>query len=280
MLEYKKQHFTAAEIKVLIAKWLDKGYRKRKMQIKQQTVGTGRPLVCVPVVEIEENDIYNAAEFAVAAGAQVLEWRMDWFAQIGCWNRVKEILPRLQQTCGKVILLCTFRSKPQGGEQEISQQAYLELLLNIAGSGQADLLDVEVSEIAEPSEIIRSLHSLGQCVVGSRHYFTHTPETGEMLEDLKDMRHMGADIGKLAVMPRSPLDVLGLLEATAKMKETYPQYPLVTMAMGGLGVISRVSGEIFGSCMTFASVGKTSAPGQLPLQDVRGILDKISESME
>lgn len=250
------------------------------MQIKQQTIGMGRPLVCVPVVEIEEDDVYRAAELAVESGAQVLEWRMDWFAQIDCWNRVEEVLRKLQQICGEVILLCTFRSKPQGGEREISQEAYLQLLKNIADSRLADLLDVEISEIAEPSEVIQSLHHLGQCVIASKHYFSLTPETGKMQEDLGAMKHMGADIGKLAVMPHSSIDVLGLLEATARMKEMDPQYPLVTMAMGGLGVISRVSGEIFGSCMTFASVGKSSAPGQLPLQDVIGILDKISESME
>ncbi len=250
------------------------------MKIKQQTIGIGRPLVCVPLVELDENNIYKAAESAVASGAQALEWRMDWFAQPGCWNRMREVLHNLQQICGEVILLCTFRSKPQGGEREISQEEYLRLLLNISGSGQADLLDVEVSEIAEPSEVIRQLHSLGQCVVGSRHYFTCTPETEKLQEDLTAMQHWGADIGKLAVMPHSPMDVLALLAATAKMKEIYPQYPLITMAMGGLGVISRVSGEIFGSCMTFASMGKTSAPGQLPLQDARVILDKISESME
>ena len=51
--------------------WMDRGYRKRKMEIKQQTVGIGRPLVCVPIVETEENDIYKAAEFAAASGAQV-----------------------------------------------------------------------------------------------------------------------------------------------------------------------------------------------------------------
>ena len=64
------------------------------------------------------------------------------------------------------------------------------------------------------------------------------------------------------------------------MKENCPHYPLVTMAMGGLGAISRVSGEVFGSCMTFASVEKTSAPGQMPLEDVLMILNKISESMD
>lgn len=250
------------------------------MQIKKRTIGTGRPLVCVPVVEIEEDRIYKAAELAVERGAEVIEWRIDWFAQAACQERIEKILHRLQVICGDVILLCTFRSSPQGGEREISEETYLELLEVIAKSGQADILDVEVSELSHPSDVIRKLHDMGQCVIGSKHYFSHTPETEQMQQDLSYMQRAGADIGKLAVMPHNSLDVLRLLEATARMKENCPHYPLVTMAMGGLGAISRISGEVFGSCMTFASVGKTSAPGQMPLEDVTGILNKISESMD
>ena len=80
-------------------------------------------------------------------------------------------------------------------------------------------------------------------------------------------------------MPSNARDVLHLLEATVQLKESCPGYPLVTMAMGGLGTVSRISGQVFGSCMTFASIGKTSAPGQLAFHDVMLILDKISESM-
>lgn len=250
------------------------------MQIKQQIIGIGKPLICVPVVEIEEDGIYKAAEAAAKQEAEVLEWRMDWFRQAGCWNQVEQILYRLQEICGDVILLCTFRSKPQGGEQDISQDVYVELLHKVAESGKADLLDVEMTQLSEPSNVIRMLHGLGQYVIGSSHYFSYTPDVGSMQQELAGMQQAGADIGKLAVMPHSSLDVLRLLEATAEMKENNPDYPLVTMAMGGLGAISRISGQFFGSCMTFASVGKTSAPGQLPLADVAGILDKLSGSMD
>ena len=41
-------------------------------------------------------------------------------------------------------------------------------------------------------------------------------------------------------------------------------HPVITMAMSGMGAVSRISGEIFGSSVTFASVEECSAPGQLP----------------
>lgn len=252
----------------------------KNMRIKQQTIGKGRPLICVPVVETEEDKIYKAAEAAVKQGANVLEWRIDWYGKTSCQEAVERILYRLQEVCGDVILLCTFRSKRQGGEQEISKDMYVELLRGIAEGGKADLLDVEIPELTDPSHVIEMLHGFGQYVIGSSHYFSHTPDMIKMYRELAGMQQAGADIGKLAVMPHNPLDVLRLLEATAQMKQNSPDYPLVTMAMGELGVISRISGQVFGSCMTFASLGRTSAPGQMPLEDVADILEKLSESME
>ena len=75
--------------------------------------------------------------------------------------------------------------------------------------------------------------------------------------------------------------IYGFLNILFKiLEEEAPDYPLITMAMGGLGAVSRISGQVFGSCMTFASFGKASAPGQLLLGDTSWILNQISESME
>jgi 3-dehydroquinate dehydratase-1 len=44
------------------------------------------------------------------------------------------------------------------------------------------------------------------------------------------------------------------------------------MAMGGLGAVSRVCGGVFGSALTFAVGAAPSAPGQMPIDDVRAAL--------
>ena len=249
-------------------------------KIKQYTIGKGRPLICVSIVEIEKDQICQVAVQAVKQGAEVLEWRMDWFAQIEQWGKTEQILSELAKICQETVLLCTFRSKSQGGEQQLSQAEYIQLMQNVAKSGYVDLLDLEVMECANASAVIEKLHQAGQKIIGSQHYFSHTPETVQMRQELLQIQEAGADIGKLAVMPQNAMDVLRLLEATVQTKEDYPDYPLVTMAMGGLGTVSRISGQIFGSCMTFASLGKISAPGQLPLQNMTEILEKISESIQ
>jgi 3-dehydroquinate dehydratase-1 len=44
---------------------------------------------------------------------------------------------------------------------------------------------------------------------------------------------------------------------------------VVSMSMAGLGALTRVCGGTFGSALTFAVGGAPSAPGQLPIEDVR-----------
>ena len=88
------------------------------------------------------------------------------------------------------------------------------------------------------------------------------------------MEQAGADIRKLAVMPSCPEDVLALLLATVAANRTGEQ-PVITMSMSSLGAISRVAGQIFGSCVTFGTVGTASAPGQLELSDLKHFLHKL-----
>ena len=44
-------------------------------------------------------------------------------------------------------------------------------------------------------------------------------------------------------MPQSRADVLELLAATAEMADRHPETPIITMSMGALGAVSRLSGE-------------------------------------
>ena len=76
----------------------------------------------------------------------------------------------------------------------------------------------------------------------------------------------------LLVMPQDKQDVLTLLCATEEMVREHNATPVVTMSMGPQGVISRIAGKVFGSAMTFGTVGKSSAPGQLEVEDLRTVM--------
>ena len=55
----------------------------------------------------------------------------------------------------------------------------------------------------------------------------------------RKMQELDADILKIAVMPQNSRDVLTLLSATEEMTRLYAERPLITMSMGGTGLISR-----------------------------------------
>jgi 3-dehydroquinate dehydratase-1 len=50
------------------------------------------------------------------------------------------------------------------------------------------------------------------------------------------------------------------------------------MAMGPLGAVTRAAGWLFGSALTFAVGASSSAPGQMPIEDVRAVIAALRRS--
>lgn len=71
------------------------------------------------------------------------------------------------------------------------------------------------------------------------------------------------------------IDVINLLDATRIMKECYCSIPAITTAMGKRGLISRISGKVFGSAITFGSGKNSSDLGQISVEELRNIIDTI-----
>lgn len=251
-----------------------------KVQVRDVVIGEGMPKICAPIVGRTREEILLQAKKLKAAGPDLAEWRADWFEKAGEKEELKGILELLRGELGGMPLLVTFRTGQEGGEQEISLEDYEEFLSEVLASGQADLIDVELFMGEEfLSGIVEKAHRKNVKVIASNHDFEKTPNTGEIVERLCSMQKAGADLLKLAAMPRDPGDVLTLLAATWQMKECYARQPVITMSMGGTGVISRLAGEIFGSAMTFGAAGKASAPGQVGAEELREVLGLLHEKL-
>ncbi|RLP09738.1 type I 3-dehydroquinate dehydratase [Propionibacterium australiense] len=137
-----------------------------------------------------------------------------------------------------------------------------------------DLVDVECARPGA-ARLVAAVHDAGRRVVGSYHDVTATPGLDEMLDRLRAQAAAGADVCKIAVMPRVPADVARLLEACALAGAELAQ-PVIAMAMGPLGLASRLLGWDFGSAAGFASLGQdVSAPGQLPVDDLVQVVAAI-----
>ena len=247
---------------------------KKEITIKGLTIGNGFPKICVPIVSKKTKDILAAAWEAEKSDADLVEWRADFWEELADRQVLKNILEDLQQIMKTKPLLFTIRTKAEGGEFLGTGKEYGELVK--AAAQRADMADVEVfMKDLDTEELIQEIQKENCVVVGSNHDFYKTPEKEEIIRRLCFMQQIGADIPKIAVMPEKPKDVLTLLSATEEMYSSHADRPIVTMSMAGTGVISRISGEIFGSAITFGSISKASAPGQLELKELRKALEII-----
>ena len=176
---------------------------------------------------------------------------------------------------GKMPLLTTFRTHFEGGVKKLSEEEYFDICRVLIKEKATDLLDLELfRKTSKLKEIIAEAHENNIYIIMSNHDFDKTPEISELERRLTLMKTYGADIAKIAVMPNSARDVLNLLLATDNIKYKL-NCPLITMVMGDLGKVTRISGEVFGSCLTFGTVGDASAPGQNESTNLKGILDTL-----
>jgi 3-dehydroquinate dehydratase-1 len=248
------------------------------VQVKNTVIGEGRPKICVPIVGKTKTDILEEAKKITTLPVDVVEWRVDWFDDVFATEKVLETAKELQEVLKDIPVLLTFRTSKEGGDISVSDYAALNIAA--AQSGYVDLIDVEVftgDDVVKT--IIDAAHKAGVKVIASNHDFFKTPEKEEIIRRLCMMQKMGADIPKIAVMPTCKQDVITLLSATLEMSEKYADRPIITMSMAGTGVVSRLTGETFGSALTFGAASKASAPGQVGVHELKQVLDIIHSSL-
>ena len=250
------------------------------VKVRNVEIGTGIPKICVPIVGVTREEILEAGKKICHVGADVVEWRVDWYEDIFEFAKVEETMKELRDVLGDMPVLFTFRTSREGGEKAIEVSEYVELNEKAARTGYIDLVDVEVFTGDEAvRQVIETAHANGVKVIASNHDFQKTPEKEEIVSRLQKMQELGADIPKIAVMPQNKKDVLTLLAVTEEMTSEYADRPIITMSMSGMGVISRVCGEVFGSALTFGAVGKASAPGQMGAEELKAVLGKLHDSL-
>lgn len=254
-------------------------HNKHCITIKQKTIGAGTPAVCVPLASTtDEQIIEQARRIALTKGVDVAEFRADFYEGLADTSRLKALMKKIREILGDILLLFTIRSEAEGGEPlSFSSPTLCEINQYVIENKLADLVDIELFSGDEKVEaLVSRAHEQGVCVIMSNHDFHATPSKETIIERLCHMQSLGADIAKIAVMPQNKQDVLTLLSATECMYREHATGPIITISMGALGAISRVSGELFGSAMTFAALGQASAPGQIPVDELSDMMKKMN----
>lgn len=208
------------------------------------------------------------ARLAQQQGAGAAELRADLLADPA---QVRAALTAVR-AASSLPLLLTYRSTTEGGKGAGHGQGYEDYLASLLQLRPAvDAVDIEMACPASKA-LVAEAKAGGYDVVGSCHDFTATPSAAQITQKLAQITAAGADITKVAYMPRNAQDVAALRHAAHDFAGAYPHQPLIAISMGQLGAPSRTD---LVNCLTFATIadGAASAPGQATIAHVRAWLE-------
>lgn len=209
-----------------------------------------KPLVCVPLTKVE--DLSKVYEYDV----DLVEVRIDMLGS--SWYDVVSDL--------KVPwIACNRRSDELGLWRGDEFSRVMELFKAVELG--ASFVDIELST-ANVESVVSRLKGFDVKVIVSKHITTHTPSLEELKVIVKEMIDLGADVWKVVTKANDVRDNLVVLQLIKEFR-----VPGISLAMGDLGVISRVLSPLVGGFLTYASIskGSESAPGQLTLHELKNI---------
>jgi 3-dehydroquinate dehydratase I len=252
----------------------------RAIHVRGQPLAGGRlPAICAPLVGRTREQLLAEAAAVAAKRPDLLEWRVDFFEGIADSRAVADLAGALKQAARGIPLLFTRRWRGEGGEPiALAEDGVIALYRAVCASGQVDLVDYEMShDAAQVAQVREAARNGGVQLVLSFHDFQATPARAALMQRFQLARQLGADIAKIAVMPRGMEDVLTLLAATHQASDAL-DIPVISMAMGGAGAVTRLAGGLFGSALSFAVGAQASAPGQWPIEELETALALLGKA--
>ena len=246
----------------------------KKITVKNITLNEGLPKIIVPIVDQSKETILRTFKSYQFKEFDMIEWRIDYYEDILNIEKFTQLIDDIKFLNIHKPILFTYRSIKEGGQAQIEINLLKEIYKVALEADIFDIYDVELKQ-EDAKSIIEIIKQKQRIVLLSHHNFEYTPSNENILRIFNQMRDLNADILKLAVMPNTKQDVLRLMQFTLDCSQCMEQ-PLITITMGELGKLSRISGQIYNSCCTFATVDHTSAPGQLNYEVVNDILEQLN----
>ncbi len=215
-------------------------------------------MICTPITEPRIDAMIKVAN-SVDSG--MVELRLDYLNDFSGIEKIRDISKLKISTC---------MPSWEGGKFKGSEKERIEILLSaIEFSGY---LTIELKTRKSLRDmLIKKAREKGVKVIIAYHDFNSTPGRKAILKILKKEQAAGADIAKVAFMPKNYADVLNTMYSLVENKIGIP---VIAVSMGKIGKISRIIAPVLGSYLTYASVemGKESAEGQLTVDELRNVL--------
>jgi 3-dehydroquinate dehydratase type I len=221
-------------------------------------------MICIPIFAKNTQEALEKIARANAL-ADMLELRLDMMDTFD--------LHEMIQAVSKPALV-TYRSIREGGKGTADEKMHASYLLAALEEG-AELVDVERSLPEKWRKKIFRAQGKSKIII-SNHMPDNTPSREELEKIFREMTATGADIIKIVTHARSMMDNLRVLDLIPKAQER--GINIIAFCMGRFGRISRIFSHLLGGYLTFASLegGEESAAGQIPVEEMKKILDVLS----
>ncbi len=251
------------------------------IRVQGKPLGGGTlPVIITPLVGKTLAAILDEVAAIVPKEPDLLEWRIDFFEAIGDIKAVVEAALAIRQASGGIPVLLTRRNVTEGGVPiPIAESAVVAMYVAACQARCVEMIDYELSNAPEDLKQLREVSAAnGIAMIMSYHNFQMTPDAETLDSKFAEAERLGADVAKIAVMPTNEQDVLALLAATDRARQSI-RIPLIGMSMGGIGSLSRIMGWVYGSAATFAVGKSSSAPGQMAIEDLRAVLVTVRKAV-
>ncbi len=214
-----------------------------------------RPRICAVIVS-KDLDAIRAIEPFI----ELFEVRIDLIG-----NGWQELAKQLNQPW----IACN-RCAEEGGKWRGDEAGRIDELLKAVKLG-AEIVDIELGT-RNLEEAIPVIKKGAKCLL-SFHELEKTPSLDRMKGIVNRQLAAGADICKVITTAQRFEDNLNVLQLITES----PKTKIVSLAMGPLGLASRILCPLVGGDFTYASIekGKESAPGQLTVRDLRKIYEMV-----
>lgn len=241
--------------------------------VKNLNIGKLPVKTIVPITaKTKQQALEQAKIIAENPHADMAEFRIDLLDFASDTKAVIKLGKELNQVLKNKPLIATIRTANEGGQLKISDADYESTYTEYLKQPFMQLLDIEMfRDQARVKKLTQRAHQKNVLVIMSNHDFDKTPAQQDIEQRLLKQDQMGADILKIAVMPKSKQDVLTLMNATLNVSQKSKK-PLLTMSMGRLGTISRIATANMGGSMSFGMIGEASAPGQIDVAQLKQFL--------
>ncbi len=245
-------------------------------QVKNLNIGELPVKTIVPITaKTAEQALAQAKVIADNPNADIAEFRIDLLDFASNSKAVIILGKQLNQILKDKPLIATIRTANEGGQLKVSDAEYEKIYSEYLKQPFMQLLDIEMfREQDSVKKLTQLAHQKNVLVIMSNHDFDKTPTQQEIEQRLLKQDQLGADVLKIAVMPKSKQDVMALMNATLNVSQ-HSQKPLLTMSMGRLGTISRIATANMGGSMSFGMIGEASASGQIDVVQLKELLKTV-----